>query len=137
MGILLSAAALMLSGCWGTSIEMHGCGDLAECQDFVMHEEISSRMIWLCTVGSGTGSARAKCVLDGVRKTCAETPPRGWFRIACVNATEHDHWPDMEAAITSRHRRCLGFSRIWSVFFPNGLLDRWGAWGADPDVGCP
>jgi hypothetical protein len=86
VGVLLSAAALVISGChWGTF--HHKPFDPLPGSVMTVHEENSAGVIWMCQVREPDSTLeRAKCALDVIRYVC-HADPINWAD--CDKATSY------------------------------------------------
>jgi len=126
VGILLSAAALLLSGCWAKVDRWQD-----DSRSITLTKAISARIVWSCTRDHGSGPGRAFCALDTVDALCRGKPIAGLSEVDCSSMASYGRWEQMEDSIDRVARgpeACMSFVEFrdaWGFNFwtavPSGI----------------
>jgi hypothetical protein len=107
--LMLVAAMLVLSGCWGR-VYFFSEGS----RNLTVYEGISKRMIWDCTARFGI-PGRAFCGLDTVEALCEAIPIDHMSAANCREVSGYSGWEKMNESmeeIAAGRGECLSF-RWW------------------------
>jgi hypothetical protein len=87
---LLAGAALALSGCWGTYVNVPGPPGGQGSYIVTIHQKNTQETIFACQANHPNSElARAKCGLGVVRLACNEYMLPGWDMNRCLAATDY------------------------------------------------